>query len=111
GDIAEQCKGHGVNEKSGAAANVRPGNPKAPNESAPKSGTMAADVLAHLEATKDYRQLSALYNRKTAANLDWLRSAEGRAVDAQLKNWRRDAGATGIVDAKEGRILRYSVGG
>jgi tetratricopeptide (TPR) repeat protein len=82
-----------------------------PNESTPKSWTMAAEVLAHLEATKDYRELSALYNRKVAADLNWLQSAEGRAVDAQLKNWRSDAAATVIVDDKEGRILRYSVGG
>jgi hypothetical protein len=81
------------------------------NESAPKSWTMAAEVLARLEATKDYRELSALYNRKVAADVNWLQSAEGRAVDAQLKNWRSDAAATVIVDDKEGRILRYSVGG
>ncbi|HEY1474200.1 MAG TPA: hypothetical protein VGF53_08970 [Pseudolabrys sp.] len=85
--------------------------PKAANEPAPKSGAMAAEVLAHLEATKNYGALSALYKRKVAANSDWLQSAEGRAVDAQLKNWRSDAAATVIVDDKEGRILRYSVGG
>ena len=84
---------------------------KVANESAPKSWTMAAEVLARLEATKDYRELSALYNRKVAADLNWLQSAEGRPVDAQLKNWRSDAAATVIVDDKEGRILRYSVGG
>lgn len=78
---------------------------------APKPGTMAAEVLAHLEATKGYRELSALYNKKVAADSHWPQSAEGRAVDAQLKNWRRDAGATVIVDGKEGRFLRYSVGG
>ncbi len=85
--------------------------PKAANELAPKSWTMAAEVLARLEAIKDYRELSALYDRRVAADLNWLQSAEGRAVDAQLKDWRRDAAATAIVDDKEGRILRYSVGG
>jgi hypothetical protein len=81
------------------------------NESAPKSWTMAAEVLARLEATKNYRELSALYNSKVAADTNWLQSAEGRAVDAQLKTWRRDAAATAIADDKDGRTLRYSVGG
>jgi len=72
---------------------------------------MAAEVLAHLEEIKAYRELSALYNRKVTADSNWLQSAEGRAVDAQLKNWRSDAAATVIVDDKEGRILRYSIGG
>ena len=85
--------------------------PKAASKSAPKSGTMAAEVLARLEATKDFGALSALYNKKVAADLHWLQSAEGRAVDAQLKNWRGDAAATAIVDDKQGRILRYSIGG
>jgi hypothetical protein len=31
-------------------------------------------------------------------------------LGAQLKRWRRDAAATVIVHAKEGRVLRYSVG-
>jgi tetratricopeptide (TPR) repeat protein len=73
--------------------------------------SMAAEVLARLETTEDYRKLSELYNRKVAAGSNWLQSAEGLAVDAQLKNWRNDAAATAIVDAKEGRILRYSIGG
>lgn len=85
--------------------------PKAVNEPVPKPGTMAADVLARLEATKDYGKLSALYVRKVAANQDWLQSAEGRALDAQLRSWRRDAAATTIVDGKKGRVLQYSVGG
>lgn len=85
--------------------------PKTVNAPVPKPGTMAADVLARLEATKDYGKLSALYVRRVAANQDWLQSAEGRALDAQLKNWRRDAAATAIVDGKKGRILQYSVGG
>ena len=85
--------------------------PKAAGEPAPKPGTMAAEVLARLEKTKDYGALSALYDKKVAADPHWLQSAEGRAVDAQLKNWRGDAAATAIVDDKQGRILRYSVGG
>jgi hypothetical protein len=84
---------------------------QAANESAPKSWTMAAEVLARLETIKDYRALSALYDRKVAADSNWLQSAEGRAVDAQLKSWRRDAAAAVIVDDKDARILRYSIGG
>lgn len=79
--------------------------PKAAKELAPKSWTMATVVLAHLEATKDYKELRALYNKKAAADSNWLQSAEGRAVDAQLKNWRSDAAAAVIVDAKAGRIF------
>ncbi|HEX5210633.1 MAG TPA: hypothetical protein VFW22_02720 [Pseudolabrys sp.] len=89
----------------------QPHKPKAAKEPAPQAGTMAAEVLAHLEATKDYRELSALHSNKVAADSHWLQSAEGRAVDAQLKNWRSDAAATVIVNDKEGRVLRYSVGG
>ena len=85
--------------------------PKTANESAPKPWTMAAEVLAHLEAIKDYRELSELYAGKVAADVNWLQSAEGRLVDTQLKNWRSDAAAAVIVDDKDGRILRYSVGG
>ena len=95
-----------------AARATEAGSPGvAANEAASKSWTMAAVVLAHLEATKDYKELSALYNKKVAANSNWAQSAEGRAVDAQLKNWRSDAAAAVIVDAKEGRVLQYSVGG
>jgi hypothetical protein len=84
--------------------------PAAADEAALKSWTMAALVLAHLEATKDYRDLSALYE-KIAANPNWARSAQGRAVDAQLRKWRSDAAAAVIVEAKGGRVLRYSIGG
>jgi tetratricopeptide (TPR) repeat protein len=80
------------------------------NEAAPKSWTMAALVLAHLEATKDYKDLSALYE-KIAADRDWARSAQGRAVDAQLKNWRSDAAAAVIVEDNGVRVLRFSIGG
>ena len=96
---------------SPAPATAQTRQQTAANEAPPQPWSMAALVFAHLEATRDYKDLSALYKKWVAADANWARSGEGRAVDAQLENWRRDAAAPVIVEAKGVRVLRYSVGG
>jgi hypothetical protein len=93
-----------------AAAAVSSAPAAAQTQQQSKSWTMAALVLAHIEANRDYKDLSALYE-KIAVDPNWVRSAQGRAVDAQLKNWRSDAAAAVIVEAKGVLVLRYSIGG
>ena len=73
---------------------------------APANGTLAADVMAKLAATKEYSQLNALFDNKKG-DAKWLESAEGKEVSAQLQTMRADAAATKVV--KGG--IQYSIAG
>jgi hypothetical protein len=78
---------------------------------APKPGTLAADVLEKLKGVKKYQDLAAMYDAKTKADDKWLSSEDGRAVAAQLKSLRADAGRTAVVKDAKGSRLDYGVAG
>lgn len=80
-----------------------------PQTHAAPSTRMAELVLKHLQAVKDYQDLSMIY-AEHRADADWLKSDEGKAVVDQLESLRADAAATKVVLAP-GRTLQYSIGG
>lgn len=81
---------------------------KRPVAAAPaaKRTTLADEVLEHLTASADYRDLQALYDLN-ATQPGWTASDEGTAISQQLAMYRSDALAITIV----GGLLQYSIGG
>jgi tetratricopeptide (TPR) repeat protein len=110
-NIAEEFKIYGLSEHKMGDRKTRQDNPKVAEKATWKTDEMAVVVLAHLERVKDYQELSALYAKRSTADVNWLRGDEGQAIDAQLKSWRKDAAAVSIIHGKIGRELQYSIGG
>jgi len=71
---------------------------------------IAADVLAKLQGTKEFSQLSALYDNNKA-DQKWLDSEQGKSVAAQLQSMKNDAAAVKVVKTPAGSGLEYSIGG
>jgi len=80
-------------------------------EPVPQKGSLAAEVLEKLKATREYKTLSSYYDEKKKSDPAWLASAQGRAVDAYLATLRSDAAATRAVDTGKAKYLEYAVDG
>ncbi len=84
---------------------------KAAPDAGPAKGSLGADVLERLKGTKEYSELSSLYDNKSKADPKWADTADAKAAAAQLESMRKDAAATAIVKVGNGQVVQYSVGG
>ncbi len=101
----------GVNPPDGTSAAATADAVAAAKEPVPQKGSLAADVLEKLKATREYAKLSSYYEAKKKGDPAWIASAQGRAVDAYLVSLRSDAAATRAVDTGDAKYLEYAVGG
>ena len=72
------------------------------------SANMADAVLRHLQGTKDYSDLSKLYDANAAKDKDFDATPAAVALKAQMKSMRDDAAATTVVPGADGPALQYS---
>lgn len=77
---------------------------------AEKRATMADEVLQHLTALADYRELQALFD-ENATQHGWTTSDEGTAISQRLAMLRSDAVATTVVKGPDGILFQYCIGG
>ncbi|MDE2511591.1 MAG: hypothetical protein KGL74_10760, partial [Elusimicrobia bacterium] len=78
---------------------------------APAKGSLAADVLERLKATKEYGELNTLYDNKSKSDPAWAGSKEGKEAAAEMAAMRQDAANAAVVHTKKGAVVQYTVGG
>ncbi len=77
---------------------------------ASKRATMADEVLQHLTALADYRDIQTIYD-ENATQHGWTASDEGTAISQRLAMLRSDAVATTVVKGPDGSLFQYCIGG
>jgi hypothetical protein len=107
----KSLKGQSVKATLAAVEHAAKGAEAKPDPKDPAKGSIAADVLAKLQATKEFSQLSSLYDNSSKADAKWLDSEQGKAVAAQLQSMKTDAASAKVVKTAAGSGLEYTIGG
>lgn len=93
-----------------AAAAIPLSASAAPPHARPRAPDLAAEVLAKVEATKEYSQISAFAQDHARSRYGWD-SYTAEVINAALAGMRSDAAHARIVKTPKGLEVDYSVGG